>query len=82
MAQAKRRYYLVKFRQASGLSQRETAKLLSLDRSYYVSIETARRQTTIEVWLSIQKLFKIDDADMWKVITKVRSEDCLNGKKN
>lgn len=78
----KRRYYLVKFRQASGLSQKETAKLLSLDRSYYVSIETARRQTTIEVWLSIQKLFKIDDADMWKVITRVRSEDCLNGKKN
>lgn len=82
MAQAKRRYYLVKFRKASGLSQIETAKLLSLDRSYYVSIETARRQTTIEVWLSIQKLFKIDDADMWKVITKVRSEDSLNGKKN
>lgn len=77
-----KRYYLVKFREQSKLNQTQIAEKLHINRPYYVSIETNRCMPSFEIWLAIQKLLKIDDADMWKVITRVRSEDAIYGKKN
>ena len=64
---------LRKFRQEANLTQTEISKLLNINRTYYVIIETARAMPTIELWLKIQKVLKIDDGDMWKVINNVRN---------
>lgn len=77
-----KRYYLVKFRQDAKLTQIEAAQKLKLTRSYYVSIETAQCMPSFEVWLKIQKLLKIDDNDMWKVITRTKKEVINYGAKN
>ena len=69
----KERYYLRKFRQEAKLTQGEIAKLLNINRTYYVIIETARAMPTVDLWLKIQKVLKIDNADMWKVITQTRN---------
>ena len=76
----KKRHYLVKFRREAGLTQVDAAKKLKLTRPYYVSIETANAQPSIELWLKIQRAFNIHDDDMWKVITHLKEEDFTNGK--
>ena len=71
----KERYYLRRARQEAKLTQGEISKLLNINRTYYVIIETANAMPTVELWLKIQKVLKIDDRDMWKVITKVKNRE-------
>lgn len=67
------KYYLRKFRLKANLSKADMAKELKVNRSFYILLETNRRQGTIVVWKKIQKVLKIDDADMWKVMTVTRT---------
>ena len=67
------KYYLRKFRLEAKMSKAELAKELKIDRSFYILLETNRRQGTIDVWKKIQKVLKIHDADMWKVMTVTKT---------
>lgn len=67
------KYYLRKFRLEAKMSKAELAKELKIDRSFYILLETNRRQGTIDIWKRIQKVLKIHDADMWKVMTVTKT---------
>lgn len=54
--------------QNNELSQEEMAKRIGITKSAYCNIERGQRFGSVKTWLKIQSLFKLTDAEVWRLI--------------
>lgn len=59
---------LYSLRKREKLSQIQCADLLGIPTNLYAAIEQGKTRGKVNVWLDIQELFSVPDAEMWDLI--------------
>lgn len=49
------------------LSQKDMAEIIGISTSTYSLIESGKRHGSYKIWRTIQDVFKLSDADVWKM---------------
>lgn len=65
-----KRKNLKQFRQSLGLTIDEMAEKIGCTRSYLNDIELGKSNGSIDFWDGFQKIFGIENYDMWDLISK------------
>lgn len=57
------------------MTQKEVAERLGISIPAYSFLESGKRKGRLELWIQIQNLFHISDAEMWQIVKHNGEED-------
>ena len=60
---------LRQFRLDRDLTQKEMATKLGTKLQNYALLENGARKGLVELWLTFQKVFNVDDSEMWRIVS-------------
>ena len=61
-------YQFKEFRTALGVTQKEMSKSINYSVAYIKKIEAGERKGSIAFWKTIQNVYNIDNAKIWRLI--------------
>lgn len=61
-------YKFKEFRENLGLTQLEMSKSINYSVAYIKKIEAGERKGSIDFWKQIQKVYNVDNSNIWRLI--------------